>query len=95
MNDSAFAQQIQPIVNVRFSRRGERPSVTGCLSHLGAKVIQQGSAPSKAGFSQMPTSDTTKNLNVLPTVRSNRVKVDTIKTHKNIHIELPDYQNQL
>lgn len=32
----------------------------GYLSHLKAKVIPQGSAPSKAGFPQMPTSDTTK-----------------------------------
>lgn len=80
-----------------FSRRGERPPVTGCLSHLGAKVIQQGSAPSQVGVSQIPTPDTTKNLHMLPTVRSNRVKVDTIKTHKHIHIhiELPNYQNQL
>lgn len=43
-----------------FSRRRKRLPVTGCLSHLKAKVIPQGSAPSKAGFSQMPTSDTTK-----------------------------------
>lgn len=79
-----------------FSRRGERPPVTGCLSHLRAKIIPQGNAPSKAGFSHMPTSDTTKILDMLPTARSNRVKADTIKRHTNTysHIKLPSYQNQ-
>lgn len=60
MNESAlFAQQIQSIVNVRFLQQGWEVTHEQRPQALERKAIPQ-AVPPKAGFSQMPTSDTTK-----------------------------------
>jgi hypothetical protein len=58
-----------------LSNTGERPLISGYLRHPERRPFHK-AVPTKAGFSQMPTSDTTKkqnkNPNALPIVRSDR-----------------------